>query len=40
MGTNTATELARSAQPDIISKRKRQYGCDAHEFAGADNALI
>src|SRR6266446_2646286 len=39
MGTKTATELARSAQSDIISKRKRQYGCDAHEFAGADNAL-
>ncbi|MGD1093434.1 MAG: glycogen/starch/alpha-glucan phosphorylase [Bryobacteraceae bacterium] len=39
MGTKTAVELAGSAEADIISKRRRQYGCDAYEFAGSENAL-
>jgi hypothetical protein len=39
MGVKMATEPARSAELDIISKRRRQYGCDPYEFAGSDNAL-
>ncbi len=32
-------EPGRSDESDIILKRRRQYGCDAYEFAGSDNAL-
>ena len=39
MGTRAATEPAGSSDTDIISKRRRQYGCDPYEFAGSDNAL-
>ena len=39
MGTRAATEPARPAEPDIISKRRSHYGCDPYEFAGTDNGL-
>jgi len=39
MGTKTATVPAGSAESDIISKRLRQYACDAYEFSGSHNAL-
>jgi starch phosphorylase len=29
----------KAAESDIISKRRRQYGCEAHEFAGSGDAL-
>jgi starch phosphorylase len=37
--TGMAMQPAESAESDIISKRRRQYGCDAYEFAGGHNAL-
>src|SRR6202034_805253 len=39
MATKATTEPGRSAESDIISKRRRRYGCDAYEFAGSDDAL-
>jgi starch phosphorylase len=39
MGTKPASQFARSADSDIISKRRRQYGCEAYEFSGSENAL-
>ena len=39
MATKAMIEPARSVESDMISKCRRQYGCDAYEFAGSENAL-
>src|SRR5580658_7261211 len=37
--TSRAMQSPGSAESGVVSKRLRHYGCDAHEFAGSDNAL-
>jgi starch phosphorylase len=39
MSTKVAMEAARSGDTDTISKRRRDYECEAYQFAGNDNAL-
>jgi glycogen phosphorylase len=39
MGTKTAIEPTASTDSDIVAKRRREYGCDAYEFSGNNNAL-